>query len=84
MLSEQEAVRNSNKERKNKERNFEKILLKFYAWEQYPGESWNDFKKRFWSLRILVDIQSLTPEQREDILKKIDQQYPRKEQLPIT
>ena len=64
MLSQEEATREANKERKTKERNFEKILLKFHAWEQYPGESWNDFKKRFWSLRILVDIQSLPEAER--------------------
>lgn len=77
MLAEEQAIKNYKKENKQKEREFEKVLLKFYAWQQYPGESWKDFKKRFWSVKILIDIQSLSEEQREDILQKINQQYPR-------
>ena len=77
MLAKEEAIKNYNKESKQRERKFEKVLLKFYAWQQYPGESWTSFKKRFRSVKILIDIESLPVEQREDILRMINQQYPR-------
>lgn len=84
MLSQEEAIRLQNNARKAKERQLEKVLLKFYAWERYPGESWNAFKFRFRSIKILVDLQSLPEKEREDILKKIHEQYPIEEQGTIT
>ena len=84
MLNEQEAIKEYNRQAKKRQTDFEKILIKFHAWEQYPGESFHDFKRRFWSLKILIDIQSLSEEERNNILKKINEQYPNKEQIQIT
>ena len=84
MLSQEESIKEYNRQAKARQTKFEKILLKFHAWERYPGESLSDFKRRFWSLKILVDIKSLPDEERQEILKKINQQYPSKEQIPIT
>lgn len=84
MLKQEEAIKEYNRQAKKRQTDFEKILIKFHAWEQYPGESFHDFKRRFWSLRILIDIESLSEDERNNILKKINQQYSNKVQNTIT
>jgi len=72
LLSQENAIRQYNKEAKQRERKFEKALIKFYAWQRYPGESWHDFKRRFWSVKILIDLQALSEQERQEILSKLN------------
>lgn len=58
MLSGEE-LRKYNRERKAQEREIEKKLIKFRAWERYPGEPYKDFKKRFTSKKVLVSDEEL-------------------------
>lgn len=53
MLNGQD-LREYNRMKKQQEREIEKHLVKFRAWERYPGEPYKDFKKRFKSVRIYL------------------------------
>ena len=55
MAQTQEEIREYKRQKKAQERAIEKHLVKYRAWERYPGESYHDFKRRFVSKKILVD-----------------------------
>ncbi len=71
MFSSLEEKRQYDREAKQKERKIEKYLIKYKAWERYPGESYADFKRRFKSVKILVEANNLSEEERIKLITEL-------------
>ena len=74
-MQSEESVREYKRIKKQEERELESYLIKFKAWERFPGESYADFKRRFKSVKIVIQINALPEEEKQKILSMIQNNW---------